>query len=308
VRRRTFVRAVVATESFCNSHRRRAQRPGRAPAQRNPNPLPWRIGAVPSVPPAAGAGDLHGRAPGDSCPSQGCTSFGSSSSPRAQRPSSISMGRLTQPAPPSAADHRPEGPAVVDGLAPPASSRWLPTPIATRTPHHPRLLAVHAGRTGPVVTATRTSTWCLDLARYPELRFLDRHDWIGPWVPGSGCWMPGGERAHRRILRVDVAGPLTPRPANPPPTRLGRRRYDTADTSRNLSPLPSPPWARAGTTIHHHHLTSARQGVRWWRSIRTHGAGAPASRHRARPTATLESAEAGARRKFDDDLAGCSRR
>ena len=31
-----------------------------------------------------------------------------------------------------------------------------------------------------------------DLAKYPELRFIDRNDWIGPWLLGITCYLIGG--------------------------------------------------------------------------------------------------------------------
>lgn len=31
-----------------------------------------------------------------------------------------------------------------------------------------------------------------DFAKYPELRFLNRRDWIGPWALGIGCFRLGG--------------------------------------------------------------------------------------------------------------------
>ena len=31
-----------------------------------------------------------------------------------------------------------------------------------------------------------------DFAKYPELRFLNKHDWIGPWSLGVACYLIGG--------------------------------------------------------------------------------------------------------------------
>src|SRR5262245_54952250 len=31
-----------------------------------------------------------------------------------------------------------------------------------------------------------------DFSRYPELRWLNTHDWVGPWSVGVVCWLIGG--------------------------------------------------------------------------------------------------------------------
>jgi stearoyl-CoA desaturase (delta-9 desaturase) len=31
-----------------------------------------------------------------------------------------------------------------------------------------------------------------DFAKYPELRFINKHDWIGPWALGTACFLIGG--------------------------------------------------------------------------------------------------------------------
>jgi stearoyl-CoA desaturase (delta-9 desaturase) len=111
-----------------------------------------------------------------------------------------------------------------------------------------------------------------DLARYPELRFLDRHDWIGPWTLAIGCWVIGGWSGlaigffgstvlvwHATFL-VNSAAHV-----------FGRRRYDTPDTSRNSLAVAVATMGEGWHNNHHHHPTSARQGVRWWELDPTYG-------------------------------------
>jgi len=107
-----------------------------------------------------------------------------------------------------------------------------------------------------------------DFARYrdPELRWLDRHEWVPPWTLGVLAFLIGGWPGlvvgffwstvllwHTTFL-VNSAGHL-----------FGRRRYETPDTSRN-SPAPRRRHRRGGLAQQHHHRypASARQGFFWW--------------------------------------------
>jgi stearoyl-CoA desaturase (Delta-9 desaturase) len=104
-----------------------------------------------------------------------------------------------------------------------------------------------------------------DLARYPELRFLDRHDWIGPWALGVACYLIGGWSG----LVVGFFGSTVllwhlTFAVNSFAHVFGRRRYATADTSRNLAPLALLVLGEGWHNNHHHHPAAVRQGVRWW--------------------------------------------
>jgi stearoyl-CoA desaturase (delta-9 desaturase) len=118
---------------------------------------------------------------------------------------------------------------------------------------------VLSGRYGATDLAT-----VADLARYPELRFLDRHDWIGPWALAVAVWLSAGWSGlvvgffastvlvWHATFAVNSVGHL-----------VGRRRYATADSSRNLLPLALATLGEGWHNNHHHHPTSARQGFRW---------------------------------------------
>jgi stearoyl-CoA desaturase (delta-9 desaturase) len=104
-----------------------------------------------------------------------------------------------------------------------------------------------------------------DFEKYPELRFLSRFDWIGPWALGIACYLVGGWSGllvgfflstiilwHCTFLVNSMAH------------LWGTRRYATADSSRN-NPLIAFLCMGEGWHNNHHHLqSSARQGFKWW--------------------------------------------
>ena len=104
-----------------------------------------------------------------------------------------------------------------------------------------------------------------DFARYPELRWLNRHDWVPPWTLGVLAFLIGGWPGlvagffwstvllwHTTFL-VNSAGHL-----------VGRRRYDTPDTSRNSLLLALVTGGEGWHNNHHRYPGSARQGFFWW--------------------------------------------
>jgi stearoyl-CoA desaturase (delta-9 desaturase) len=104
-----------------------------------------------------------------------------------------------------------------------------------------------------------------DFARYPELRFLNRHDWIAPWTYGLIAFLIGGWSGlvvgffwstvllwHTTFL-VNSAAHV-----------FGRRRYETTDTSRNSLLIALVTGGEGWHNNHHHYQGSARQGFFWW--------------------------------------------
>ncbi len=104
-----------------------------------------------------------------------------------------------------------------------------------------------------------------DFAKYPELRFLDRHHWI-PWaalLAAVGFW--GGWSAvwigfvlstvllwHGTFLVNSLAHVM------------GRRRYATNDTSRNSLLIALLTLGEGWHNNHHHFQASTNQGFFWW--------------------------------------------
>ena len=104
-----------------------------------------------------------------------------------------------------------------------------------------------------------------DLARYPELRFLDRHDWIGPWALAILAWAVAGWSGL--VIGFFASTVLlwhATFAVNSLAHLVGARRYATADSSRNLLPLAVLTLGEGWHNNHHHHPAAARQGFRWW--------------------------------------------
>ena len=105
-----------------------------------------------------------------------------------------------------------------------------------------------------------------DFAKYPELRFLNKHDWIGPVVARRRV-LPDRrmERARRRVLRIDGAAVAHDVPrqlarARVRPARLRDRRHEPELDARSRSITGGEGWHNN----HHRYPSSARQGFRWW--------------------------------------------
>jgi stearoyl-CoA desaturase (Delta-9 desaturase) len=104
-----------------------------------------------------------------------------------------------------------------------------------------------------------------DFAKYPELRWLNKHDWVAPWSLGFACWLIGGWSGlivgfflstvvlwHSTFLVNSVAHVF------------GRRPYETEDTSRNSLFVALLTGGEGWHNNHHRYPSSARQGFRWW--------------------------------------------
>jgi stearoyl-CoA desaturase (delta-9 desaturase) len=104
-----------------------------------------------------------------------------------------------------------------------------------------------------------------EFARFPELRFVDRHDWIGPWALAIGCFLYDGWSGlvigffASTVLLWHVTFSV-----NSFAHIFGRRRYATSDTSRNSLPVAVLTMGEGWHNNHHHYPASARQGFFWW--------------------------------------------
>lgn len=117
-----------------------------------------------------------------------------------------------------------------------------------------------------------------DLARYPELRFLDRYDalvplllaallyvtgeWLAWAAPGLGT--DGWQLVVWGFAISTVALYHVTFTINSLAHRFGRRRYATRDDSRNNLWLALLTFGEGWHNNHHHYPASARQGFRWW--------------------------------------------
>jgi stearoyl-CoA desaturase (delta-9 desaturase) len=104
-----------------------------------------------------------------------------------------------------------------------------------------------------------------DFARYPEIRWIDKYDWVPPWTFGLAAFLIGGWSGlvvgffcstvllwHTTFL-VNSASHV-----------FGRRRYETTDTSRNSLLIALVTGGEGWHNNHHHYQASCRQGFFWW--------------------------------------------
>jgi stearoyl-CoA desaturase (Delta-9 desaturase) len=117
-----------------------------------------------------------------------------------------------------------------------------------------------------------------DLARYPELRFLDRFDVLPPIALAALLYF-GGDALAAALPTLDTSGPQlliwgffistvvlhhATFTVNSLAHVIGRRRYATRDDSRNNWLLALLTFGEGWHNNHHHFPGSARQGFYWW--------------------------------------------
>jgi len=117
-----------------------------------------------------------------------------------------------------------------------------------------------------------------DLARFPELRWLDRFDVLAPVLLGAAmyglgtlldAWWPQlGTSGAQMLVWGFVISTLVLFHAtvtiNSLAHRFGHRRFDTRDDSRNNLWLALLTFGEGWHNNHHFFPGTARQGFRWW--------------------------------------------
>lgn len=117
-----------------------------------------------------------------------------------------------------------------------------------------------------------------DLMRFPELRFLDRFDVLAGVVLAVSLYalgsvlekylpvigVTGGQLLIWGFFISTVVLYHATFTINSLAHRLGRRRYRTADDSRNNAALALLTFGEGWHNNHHHYPASARQGFYWW--------------------------------------------
>ncbi len=117
-----------------------------------------------------------------------------------------------------------------------------------------------------------------DLARFPELRLLDRFDILVPMLLAVALYVLGAHLAES-APHLGTSGPQlliwgffvstvvlfhATVTINSLAHRFGSRRFDTRDDSRNNWLLALITFGEGWHNNHHHFPGSARQGFRWW--------------------------------------------
>jgi stearoyl-CoA desaturase (delta-9 desaturase) len=104
-----------------------------------------------------------------------------------------------------------------------------------------------------------------DLTRYPELRWVDSHDWVPLAAYAAACYAIGGLPG---LVWGFVVSTLAVFHATMLINSLahvwGARRYATSDGSRNNALLAIFTFGEGWHNNHHHYMSSARQGFFWW--------------------------------------------
>ena len=104
-----------------------------------------------------------------------------------------------------------------------------------------------------------------DFAAYPELRWLNRWHIVAPIGLAVLCFAIGG--LSGLVWGFAVSTTLlwhSTYTINSLAHRFGRRRYDTADDSRNNWALALLTMGEGWHNNHHHFCASTRQGFMWW--------------------------------------------
>lgn len=148
-------------------------------------------------------------------------------------------------------------------------------------PHSPRHKGFWYSHMGWFLTrgAFRTNLEAVkDLAKFPELRLLDRFDILVPVLLACGLFLLG-EWLERAAPQLGTNGPQllvwgffistvvlfhVTVTINSFAHRFGRRRFPTRDDSRNNWFLALLTFGEGWHNNHHHYPGSARQGFRWW--------------------------------------------
>lgn len=104
-----------------------------------------------------------------------------------------------------------------------------------------------------------------DFAKYPELRFLNRQDWIAPWALAMTClWVGGWSGLLWGFFLSTVLVWHSTFMVNSVAHLWGTRRFATDDTSRNNFLVAFLTMGEGWHNNHHHIASSVKQGIRWW--------------------------------------------
>jgi stearoyl-CoA desaturase (delta-9 desaturase) len=137
---------------------------------------------------------------------------------------------------------------------------------ATGDPHSPVTKGFWYGHSGWVFDGNDATRWeqVQDLARYPELVWLDRHWMVPPAALAVVCLIGGGLPGLCAFFASTIAVWHGTFLVNSLAHLAGTRRFATRDQSRNH-------WLVALLTLgdgwhnnHHHYPSSARAGFYWW--------------------------------------------
>jgi stearoyl-CoA desaturase (Delta-9 desaturase) len=134
--------------------------------------------------------------------------------------------------------------------------------------HSPRQRGFWWSHVGWIVSSRHKATdyeRIKDFARYPELRWLNRHDMLFAVGYGFVLYLIGGATAlfWGHFVALVACWHVT-FCINSLAHVWGSRRYATGDDSRNNALLAVLTFGEGWHNNHHHYQRSARQGFYWW--------------------------------------------
>ncbi len=143
--------------------------------------------------------------------------------------------------------------------------RHSDTELDVHSPRHHGFWWAHMGWITAAGNFPTDLSQVRDLARYPELRFLDRYDIVVPTALAATLFWAGGWQLliWGFFVSTVVLFHCTCF-INSLAHQLGRRRYPTPDDSRNSFLLALICFGEGWHNNHHHYPGAARQGFRWW--------------------------------------------
>jgi stearoyl-CoA desaturase (delta-9 desaturase) len=115
------------------------------------------------------------------------------------------------------------------------------------------------------IPAPRDESTVQDLMVYPELRWVDRHEWVPLVAYAFACFAIGGVPGLVWGFAVSSVAVLhATMLINSLAHLWGSRRYETRDQSRNNAFLAVLTFGEGWHNNHHFYMSSARQGFFWW--------------------------------------------
>lgn len=153
--------------------------------------------------------------------------------------------------------------------------RYSDKPGDAHSPHEHGFLWAHMGWITSRRNADTDYTKVPDLAKFPELVFLNRFDtlvpillavslfgyghWLGPEWGTSGWQMLVWGFFISTVVLFHATSTI-----NSLAHLMGRKRYDTGDESRNSFFLAIITMGEGWHNNHHHYPAATRQGFYWW--------------------------------------------
>lgn len=139
------------------------------------------------------------------------------------------------------------------------------TPLDVHSPKHAGFFFSHVGWIFSKQKGEADYSLIQDFAKYPELRWLDRHPYFPAFFLGVGCYLldgwPGLFVGFFLSTVILYHGTFA---INSVAHVIGKQRYVTGDESKNNWWLAIITLGEGWHNNHHHYQSSTRQGFFWW--------------------------------------------